>query len=91
MADIAGRSEAQRAHGAMLMDYTVPTALDALLEINPLIIEHPEPSGPFRASGVVKSGLIAAPANALAKAAGERVRRLRMTPEGVLNVLIGES
>jgi CO/xanthine dehydrogenase Mo-binding subunit len=75
-----------------LMDYKVPTALDAPLEIHPLIIEHPEPSGPFGAKGVGEPGLIGAAAsiaNAVAKATGKRVNQLPMTPERVLDALIG--
>lgn len=91
--DMLGRSNAQHAEGAMLMDYKVPSALTAPLEMHPPIIERPEPSRPFGSDGVGESGLIGAPAliaNAVTKA-GKRVGRLPMTPERVLDVLIGES
>ena len=86
--------ESGRLTNPTLMDYKVPTALDAPLEIHPLIIEHPEPSGPFGAKGVGEPGLIGAAAsiaNAVAKATGKRVRQLPMTPERVLDILIGEN
>jgi CO/xanthine dehydrogenase Mo-binding subunit len=77
-----------------LMDYKVPTALDAPLEINSIIVEHPEPSGPFGAKGVGEPGLIGAAAsiaNAIADATGKRMHRLPMAPERILDALIGES
>lgn len=86
--------ETGRLTNPTLMDYKVPTALDAPLEINPIIVEHPEPSGPFGAKGIGEPGLIGAAAsiaNAVAKATGKRVHRLPMTPERVLDVLIGEN
>ena len=85
--------ESGRLTNPTLMDYKVPTALDAPLEIHPLIIEDPEPSGPFGAKGVGESGLIGAAAsiaNAIANATGKRVHQLPMTPERVLDALIGE-
>ena len=85
--------ESGRLTNPTLMDYKVPTALDAPLEIHPLIIEHPEPSGPFGAKGVGEPGLIGAAAsiaNAIARATGKRLHQLPMTPERVLDALIGE-
>jgi CO/xanthine dehydrogenase Mo-binding subunit len=85
--------ESGRLTNPTLMDYKVPTALDAPLEINPIIVEHAEPSGPFGAKGVGEPGLIGAAAsiaNAIANASGKRVYRLPMTPERVLDALIGE-
>jgi CO/xanthine dehydrogenase Mo-binding subunit len=86
--------ETGRLTNPTLMDYKIPTALDAPLEINPIIVEHPEPSGPFGAKGVGEPGLIGAAAsiaNAIAVATGKRVHRLPMTPERVLDALIGET
>ena len=85
--------ETGRLTNPTLMDYKIPTALDAPLEINPIIVEHPEPSGPFGAKGVGEPGLIGAAAsiaNAVARATGARVHRLPMTPDRVLDALIGE-
>ena len=86
--------ESGRLTNPTLMDYKVPTALDTPIEINPIIVEHPEPSGPFGAKGVGEPGLIgtaASIANAVARATGKRLHRLPMTPERVLDALIGES
>ena len=86
--------ESGRLTNPTLMDYKVPTALDTPIEINPIIVEHPEPSGPFGAKGVGEPGLIgtaASIANAVAKATGKQLHRLPMTPERVLDALIGES
>ena len=86
--------ESGRLTNPTLMDYKVPTALDTPIEINPIIVEHPEPSGPFGAKGVGEPGLIgtaASIANAVARATGKRLYRLPMTPERVLDALIGES
>ncbi len=83
--------EVGRLTNPTLMDYKVPTALDAPLEIHPIIVEHPEPSGPFGAKGIGEPGLIGAAAsiaNAIASAVGRRVYRLPMTPERVLDALM---
>jgi len=76
-----------------LMDYKVPGALD-IPEITPIIVEHPEPSGPFGAKGIGEPPLVpVAPAiaNAVADARGIRMRALPMTPERVLAALDGGS
>lgn len=86
--------ESGRLTNPTLMDYKVPTALDAPFEINPLIVEHPEPSGPFGAKGIGEPGLIGAAAsiaNAVTRATGKRLYRLPMTPERVLDALTEES
>ena len=70
---------------AAMGDYHIPTSLD-MPEIVPLIVEDPEPSGPFGAKGVGEPALIpTAPAvlNAIADALGERVYRLPAHPERV--------
>ncbi len=74
-----------------LMDYKVPTSLDAPYEIHSYIVEHPEPDGPFGAKGVGEIGInvvAAAIASAVADATGARLRRLPMTPEHVLRALL---
>ena len=73
-----------------MMDYKAPGAMDVPYAINPIIVEHPEPSGPFGAKAIGEPGLIgAAPAvaNAVADATGTRLRELPMTPERVLGAL----
>lgn len=71
-------------------DYLIPTCAD-MPEIIPIIVESPEPSGPFGAKGVGEPALIpTAPAiiNALADALGERIYRLPANLERVLETSI---
>ena len=73
-----------------MMDYKAPSAMDVPAAINPIVVEHPEPSGPFGAKAIGEPGLIGvapAIANAVAKATGVRLRELPMTPERVLRTL----
>jgi CO/xanthine dehydrogenase Mo-binding subunit len=66
-------------------DYHIPTSLD-VPEIVPLILEEPEPTGPFGAKGVGEPALIpTAPAivNAIADAVGARIYALPAHPERV--------
>ena len=75
-----------------LMDYKIAGALDAPAEITAIIVEDPEPSGPFGAKGVGEPAMVGvapAVANAIADAADIRLRRLPMTPERVLEKLVG--
>jgi CO/xanthine dehydrogenase Mo-binding subunit len=72
-----------------LEGYLVPTVMDAP-EIVPLIVEVPEPTGPYGAKGVGEpptTPIAAAIANAIADATGVRLTRLPMTPERVLQAL----
>lgn len=72
-----------------LETYQVPLAPDAP-DIQHVIIEVPEPSGPGGAKGVGEATLnpvAAAIANAIADAGGIRLHTLPMTPERVLNAL----
>ncbi len=72
-----------------LMDYKVPGATE-MPEIIPIIVEHPEPSGPFGAKGIGEPPLVpVAPAiaNAVAALHGVRLRTLPLTPERVLAAL----
>ncbi len=74
-----------------LMDYKVPTALDAPYEIHPLIVESNEPEGPYGAKGVGEITLnpvAPAIANAIAAVTGARIRRLPLTPERILTGLL---
>ncbi|WP_406676931.1 xanthine dehydrogenase family protein molybdopterin-binding subunit [Moorella sp. ACPs] len=66
--------------------YLMPTAMD-VPEIFPIIIEEPEPSGPYGAKGVGEPALVptaAAIANAVADALGIRFYDLPLTPERVV-------
>ena len=68
---------------ANFMDYRLPTALD-MPRVEVVLIEEPDPAGPYGAKGVGEAGMIcaaAAIANAIADATGVRVRQLPITPE----------
>lgn len=69
--------------------YLIPTSLDSP-EIETIIVEDHEPSGPFGAKGVGEPALIptaAAIANAVYDAIGVRMYSLPITPEKVLAAL----
>jgi CO/xanthine dehydrogenase Mo-binding subunit len=71
---------------ASMKDYHIPTCAD-VPEIVPIIVESPEPTGPFGAKGVGEPALIpTAPAilNAIADALGERIYALPASLERVL-------
>ncbi|HXP29985.1 MAG TPA: xanthine dehydrogenase family protein molybdopterin-binding subunit [Stellaceae bacterium] len=74
-----------------LAEYAVPGIEDVPFGVHPIILEEPEPTGPFGAKGVGEpalSGVAAAIANAIAQAFnGARPRRLPMTPERVLDAI----
>ena len=70
-------------------DYSLPTVLD-MPEIEPIIIETDEPTGPFGAKGMAEPACIpTAPAiaNAVYDAVGVRIKDLPITPEKVLRAL----
>jgi len=72
------------------MDYKIPGSLDVPYGIHPIIVEHPEPTGPFGAKGVGEPCLVGvAPTirNAIAHAAGIRLARMPFTAERVLDAL----
>ena len=67
-------------------DYKIPTALDIPDEIVPIIIEVPQPDGPFGARGMGEHTMIpAAPivANAVADALGLRMKSMPITAEKI--------
>jgi CO/xanthine dehydrogenase Mo-binding subunit len=73
-----------------MKDYYIPTCAD-MPEVVPIIVESPEPSGPFGAKGVGEPALIpTAPAilNALANALGTRIFHLPANLERVLAAAI---
>lgn len=68
------------------ISYPLPRARD-LPPIRPVVIERPDPLGPYGAKGIGEITLIptaAAVANAVAHAVGVRVRELPITPDKVL-------
>jgi len=69
-----------------LHDYLIPTIGDAP-EIDTILVEDPEPSGPYGAKGVGEPALVpTAPAilGAIRDATGARITRLPATPDRVL-------
>jgi CO/xanthine dehydrogenase Mo-binding subunit len=63
------------------LDYAIPVA-EHVPEIDTLIVEVPAPNGPYGAKGIGEAPVVAAPAaiaNAVAAAAGVRLRELPMT------------
>jgi CO/xanthine dehydrogenase Mo-binding subunit len=74
-----------------LMDYKIATTLDVPEQIHPLLIEDPEPDGPFGAKGIGEIPICSvapAIANGVAAATGVRLRKLPLTPERVLGALL---
>ena len=72
--------------------YRIPSSIDVPPMV-PLIIEDPEPTGPFGAKGVGEPVLVAvapAVANAVADAVGVRVRRLPLLPERIREGLLAK-
>ena len=67
-------------------DYKIPTSMDIPEEVVPIIVEVPQPDGPFGARGMSEHTMIpAAPmvANAVADAVGLRVKSMPITAEKV--------
>lgn len=72
------------------MDYRLLTVADGPL-IEAIMVEHPDPTGPFGAKGVGEpSIIITAPAvaNAIRNATGATITRLPMTPEVVHRAIV---
>jgi CO/xanthine dehydrogenase Mo-binding subunit len=68
---------------ASFTDYIIPTALDMPL-VSSVLVEEPEPDGPYGAKGVGEPPLISSPAAiaaALRAATGHRLGRLPVTPD----------
>jgi carbon-monoxide dehydrogenase large subunit len=67
-------------------DYKIPTAMDVPDEIVPIIVEVPQPDGPFGARGIGEHTMLpAAPmiANAVEDALGIRIKSMPITAEKV--------
>jgi CO/xanthine dehydrogenase Mo-binding subunit len=83
--------DGERLANPSLLDYKAPTTLDTPFDIHTIIVEEPEPDGPFGAKGVGEIGLVPVPAaiaNAVEAAIGARLRKLPLTPERVLDGLL---
>ncbi|MEE2745684.1 MAG: molybdopterin cofactor-binding domain-containing protein, partial [Pseudomonadota bacterium] len=73
-----------------LMDYTVPGSMDVPYDIHSIIVEHPEPDGPFGAKGVGEVSIVAVAgsiANAILNAVGVKMKKLPMSSERIFNAL----
>ena len=71
-------------------DYKIPTSLDVPTEVIPIIVEVPQPDGPFGARGVGEHTMIpAAPAlaNAVEDALGIRIISMPLTAEKIFLTL----
>ncbi len=74
-----------------LMDYKIPTSLDAPFALHSILIEAPQPEGPFGAKGVGEIGINPVPAaiaNAVAMALGRPLKDLPLSGERVLAALM---
>jgi CO/xanthine dehydrogenase Mo-binding subunit len=72
--------------GPSLLDYRIPTSLDTPT-INSIIVEHPDPNGPYGAKEAGEGPLhssIPAIANAIYDAVGVRLLELPFSPSSVL-------
>jgi xanthine dehydrogenase D subunit len=78
---------------ASFTDYIIPTALDMPL-VSSILVEEPEPDGPYGAKGVGEPPLISSPAAiaaALRAATGHRLGRLPVTPDELAGLTETES
>jgi carbon-monoxide dehydrogenase large subunit len=67
-------------------DYKIPTALDIPDEVIPIIIESPQPDGPYGARGMGEHTMIPAAAmvaNAVEDALGVRIKSMPLTAEKI--------
>jgi len=73
-------------------DYKIPTSLDCPLEIVPIILETPQPDGPFGARGVGEHTMVAAApmiADAIEDAVDVRIKTMPMISEKIALALRG--
>jgi len=72
-----------------LSTYLLPTALD-ISEIETIIVEDPEPLGPWGAKGIGEPAIIptaAAIANAVSNAIGKPINEIPISPEKILDLI----
>lgn len=73
------------------VDYKIPTAKDLPREIVPILLENPQPGGPYGARGVAEHPMISVPSaigNALRDALGIECESLPLSPERVLEKIL---
>jgi carbon-monoxide dehydrogenase large subunit len=81
--------ETGKVRNPSFLDYHLVTSLD-VPEMIPIVVECPEPEGPYGAKGLGEPGLAPTPAaigNAVADALGVRVYDLPLTPERVYRTI----
>jgi CO/xanthine dehydrogenase Mo-binding subunit len=74
-----------------LMDYKIPTFMEAPSELKAIIVESHDPRGPYGAKSVGEIGInsvAAAITNAVNAAVGARLRQLPLTPPRVLEAIL---
>ena len=79
--------EKGRLQNPSFVDYKIPTAKDLPREIVPILLENPQPGGPYGARGVAEHPMISVPSaigNALYDALGIEFTSLPLSPERVL-------
>lgn len=82
--------EGARLSNPNMMDYRVPGTMDAPQSMETIIVEEPDPSGPYGAKSAGEIGINAvapAVANAIYAASQVRLNKLPMKPERVLNAV----
>ena len=83
--------EAGRLTNAGFLDYRVPVASD-LPRIETVLVEVPNPNHPFGVKGVGEANIVpslAAVANAVSRAIGQRMTELPMSPPKILKAMNG--
>jgi carbon-monoxide dehydrogenase large subunit len=72
-------------------DYKIPTSLDVPEEVIPIIVEVPQPDGPFGARGIAEHTMIPvmpAIANAIENAIGARIKEPPFTAEKIVKAIL---
>jgi CO/xanthine dehydrogenase Mo-binding subunit len=83
--------ERGRLQNPSFVDYKIPTAKDLPREIVPILLENPQPDGPYGARGVAEHPMISVPSaigNALSNALGIEFTSLPLSPERVLEKIL---